>query len=457
MSVALAKGGNAPVPPGSRVVRVVVASAGGPALDISGLLVDGSGRVRNDNDFVFYNAPASLDGSVRYEPGALCVELPAVPLAVEKVVVAASADGAAFGTVPGLSVTVLDGPAELIRFEVSGATTETAFVLGELYRRGTDWKFRAVGQGWASGLAGLATDFGISVDEEAAATPPPAPLSSPGRTLDLEKRVERQAPQLLSLVKNVGVSLEKTGLDAHTARVALVLDVSVSMGELYATGVVQAVAERALALALRFDDDEAVDVFTVGGTARSVGSMDLTNATDFVVDAGLKLEPGTNWGQTMALVRQYYFGEPQGRAVTAKLPVYVLFVTDGGTTDPQLTQAQLIESSREPLFWQVLVCGDIDAQLRSVYAANFGPGGPNAAVAAMLPEEQKQLMIRRSVEASLATVRSFDAIPGRFLDNYAVVELPTAAAIADPGFYDQLLGRYPRWLHEARAHGLVLS
>src|SRR5690606_40317848 len=86
-----------------------------------------------------------------------------------------SADGGTFGQVPGLYVRVLDAAsgAEVARFDSTGATTETAFVLGELYHRQGAWKFRAVGQGYDSGLAGLATDFGISVDEPA--TPQPAP------------------------------------------------------------------------------------------------------------------------------------------------------------------------------------------------------------------------------------------------------------------------------------------
>ena len=106
------------------------------------------------------------------------------------VVLAASADGGTFGQVPGLRVRVLDAAsgAEIARFDSEDATVETAFVLGELYRRQGGWKFRAIGQGYGSGLAGLATDFGISVDEPqqraaptptAPAPPPPTPSAPP--------------------------------------------------------------------------------------------------------------------------------------------------------------------------------------------------------------------------------------------------------------------------------------
>ncbi|WP_049581076.1 TerD family protein, partial [Streptomyces sp. SBT349] len=180
------KGANVPVTASS--VRVEIGwntGAGVPDVDASALLL-ASGRVRSDADFVFYNQPRHASGAVRYEgkqpQGAsvtdrLAVDLATVEPGIEKVALVASADGGTFGQVPGLHIRLLDadGGAEVARFDAE-ATSETAFVLGELYRRQGAWKFRAVGQGYDSGLAGLATDFGISVDEEPSA-PPPAPAA----------------------------------------------------------------------------------------------------------------------------------------------------------------------------------------------------------------------------------------------------------------------------------------
>ncbi|MFJ5678191.1 TerD family protein [Streptomyces sp. NPDC093097] len=188
--MSMLKGGNVPVL--APAVRVEVAwqpAAGTPDVDASALLL-ASGRVRGDADFVFYNQPVHASGAVRHEgkrPAAgtvtdtLRVDLAAVEPAVETVVLAASADGGGFGAVPGLSVRVLDAGsgAELARFDSRDATTETAFVLGELYRRQGGWKFRAVGQGYATGLAGLATDFGISVADGPADGPAPTPAAAP--------------------------------------------------------------------------------------------------------------------------------------------------------------------------------------------------------------------------------------------------------------------------------------
>ncbi|MFD9211237.1 TerD family protein [Streptomyces sioyaensis] len=184
--MSMLKGSNVPVP--AAAVRVELgwqAAPGTPDVDASALLLV-SGKVRDDGDFVFYNQAAHRSGAVRHEgkrpaggalTDSLTVELAAVEPAVDTVVLAASADGGTFGSVPGLHIRVLDaaGGAELARFDSRDAGPETAFVLGELYRRQGAWKFRAVGQGYDTGLAGLATDFGISVEEPAAPQPPPAP------------------------------------------------------------------------------------------------------------------------------------------------------------------------------------------------------------------------------------------------------------------------------------------
>ncbi|MFE0510424.1 TerD family protein [Streptomyces sp. NPDC058964] len=181
------KGSNAPVP--TAALRVELGWRSGPGVpdaDASALLL-AAGKVRSDGDFVFYNQPAHASGAVRHEgkrdvggriTDTLLVDLARVEGAVERVILAASAYGGTFGQVPDLYIEVQDADrgGVVTRFDSPGATVETAFVLGEFYRRQGGWKFRAVGQGYSSGLEGLATDFGITVDEpQHAAPPPPAP------------------------------------------------------------------------------------------------------------------------------------------------------------------------------------------------------------------------------------------------------------------------------------------
>ncbi|MEV0552215.1 TerD family protein [Streptomyces sp. NPDC050597] len=185
------KGSNVPVPTtGLRVELGWRAGPGVPDADASALLL-ASGKVRSDGDFVFYNQANHSSGAVRHEGkrkvdgqfnDTLIVDLARVEPGIETVVLAASTDGGTFGQVPGLYIRVLDAQqgTEVARFDSEGASVETAFVLGEFYRRQGAWKFRAVGQGYSSGLAGLATDFGISVDEPQQAAPAPvAPPSAP--------------------------------------------------------------------------------------------------------------------------------------------------------------------------------------------------------------------------------------------------------------------------------------
>ncbi|MGA5109643.1 TerD family protein [Streptomyces pseudogriseolus] len=184
------KGSNTPVP--ATALRVDVGWRSGPGVpdaDASALLLAG-GKVRSDADFVFYNQPSHSSGAVRHEgkrqdggrvTDTLLVDLTRVEPGIETVILAASSDGGTFGHVPDLSIEVKDAASGAVaaRFDSTGATTETAFVLGEFYRRQGAWKFRAVGQGYSSGLEGLATDYGITVDEPQHAAPPAAPVAPP--------------------------------------------------------------------------------------------------------------------------------------------------------------------------------------------------------------------------------------------------------------------------------------
>ncbi|WP_184349707.1 TerD family protein [Streptomyces olivoverticillatus] len=234
------KGGNVRIP--ASAVRVELGwdtGPGVPDVDASALLLTG-GRVRSDADFVFYNQPVHPSGAVRHEgkrPAAgavtdtVTVDLGALEPAVETVVLAASADGGAFGQVPGLHIRVFDAASgtELARFDSRDATVETAFVLGELYRRQGEWKFRAVGQGYGSGLEGLATDFGITVDTpQTVAVPvqerpapvvpaappllPPVPAAAPAPVRLTKVTLTKDAPT---------VSLTKQGGTSGTMRVNL--------------------------------------------------------------------------------------------------------------------------------------------------------------------------------------------------------------------------------------------
>ncbi len=190
----LAKGQNAPVPAGPLVVETDCAA---PA-DLSALLVTDNGKVRSDADFVFYNqpegpgvrcAPPSGGGQwqIRIEPG----QVPAEISQIRTVLTLADA-GRRFADVPPPTARLTTGSgAAVVAFPMTGLSSESIVIGLELYRRGNDWKVRAVGQGYAGGFAALVRDHGVSVDDDgggdvAAAAPAagpvpiPAGLPSPG-------------------------------------------------------------------------------------------------------------------------------------------------------------------------------------------------------------------------------------------------------------------------------------
>ena len=177
--------------PGSNIplsaARVTVDVAAPVRLDVSGLLLTGDGKVRSDDDFIFYNQPTGPGVTYRSgggtAPDAITVDTGAVPPGIEKIVVTASPDaaGQSFqGIEPTATIRNADDNSVLGTFTPPQLGAETALVVVEIYLRNGVWKARAVGQGYANGLAGIATDFGVSVEEPAAA---PAPVAPPAPTV----------------------------------------------------------------------------------------------------------------------------------------------------------------------------------------------------------------------------------------------------------------------------------
>ncbi|MFE9764586.1 TerD family protein [Streptomyces sp. NPDC005808] len=190
MTHAMLKGSNVPLD--ATAVRAVLRwtpGQGVPDVDASALLLGPDGRVRSDEDFVFYNQPRHPSGKVRLLgkkrgteglTDTIQTDLTGVESAVGQILLVASAEDVTFDRVRGLRILLYDATVAngepLAYFDVKPETgAETALICGELYRRGGGWKFRALGEGYSNGLQGLAGDFGISVDESETA----APLTDP--------------------------------------------------------------------------------------------------------------------------------------------------------------------------------------------------------------------------------------------------------------------------------------
>ena len=191
MGVSLTKGGNVSLTKAAPGLTGVIVGLGWDIrtttgadfdLDASAIMLDEAGRALSDSHFIFFNNLRSLDGSVEHlgdnltgegegDDEQVRVDLSVVPAQVQRVVFPVSiydADsrGQSFGQVRNAFIRIVNSAdgVELARYDLTeDASTETAMVFGELYRNGAEWKFRAVGQGYASGLAGIARDFGINV------------------------------------------------------------------------------------------------------------------------------------------------------------------------------------------------------------------------------------------------------------------------------------------------------
>jgi tellurium resistance protein TerD len=191
MSVSLSKGGNVSLSKEAPGLSAVNVGLGWDArttsgtdfdLDASALLVDANNRILSDQYFIFFNNLTSPDGSVEHTGDNLTgegegddemikVNLAGVPQEAAKIVFAVSiydAENRAqnFGQVRNAFIRVVNqtGGGEIARYDLSeDASTETAMIFGEVYRSNAEWKFRAVGQGYSNGLAGIARDFGVNV------------------------------------------------------------------------------------------------------------------------------------------------------------------------------------------------------------------------------------------------------------------------------------------------------
>ncbi|MFI6107478.1 VWA domain-containing protein [Streptomyces sp. NPDC051310] len=504
-ATSMSKGGNLPV--AAEAVQVELGWSGGtgaPDVDASALLLRADGRVRDDGDFVFYNQPHHASGAVRHlgkrrdgggTTDTVGVDLAALEPEIDRVVLGASTDGGTFGRLSGLRLRLLDAGTgeQLASFEME-ATTETAFIGGELYRRAGQWKFRAVGQGYASGLAGLATDFGISVDEEpgttastasSAATPtppfppapaapmpapavtaspapsaPPAPAPAPyaaspyasappqprssmtpapaasssPRPVKGEEQLPVDMRKRLSLRKEqVAVSLRKHGAEGVTARVILVLDASGSMSFLYSKGVVTDVVERMAAVAAQLDDDGEMQAWTFASNPARLPDLALGDLPEW-------LKRHVRVGELSLFRRK----KPR----KGLLPGQVDMRAVGIQNEEQKVIAEVRTYVREhPAAAPTLVLF-------------FSDGGVyrNKEIETELREAVDEPVFWQFVglgRSNYGVLERFDTLPGRRVDNVGFFAVDDISDVPDAELYDRLLSEFPSWMREARRLGII--
>ncbi|MGW6725832.1 vWA domain-containing protein [Nocardia sp. NPDC055029] len=411
MAAALVKGQNA----GLTQPEVVLTVRGGVAADLSALLVTGTGKVRSDADFVFFNQPQAP--GVRLSGAVLTVSPGVVPAEIEQIraVITVAAAGDTFGGAAPPVASVADAAGNVLyEYVIDGLDQESVVIALELYRRGEQWKVRAVGQGYAGGFADLVTDHGVSVDDEPEAVAQPEIRTVPGEAaLSFEKR------QKLDMRKHevAKVLIDKSAFGTR-ARVVLVIDKTGSMQKLYRGGTVHRVVERMIPVATQLDDDGTLEAYLY--------------ALTFAKLPDITVAGGEQWAQTYLHLTGTHDGIdydgiggrndelPVMRAVIDTLtagavPTLVLFFTDGGFAKKREIAALMREAAALPAFWQFIGLGK----------ANFG------------------------------VLRTLDELDGRVVDNAGFFALDDIDQVDDTELYRRLLGEFPDWLRAARTAGII--
>ncbi|MFC9434662.1 VWA domain-containing protein [Nocardia sp. NPDC057030] len=424
MGAALVKGQNGAL----AQARVVVSVRSAAAVDVSALLVTSAGTVRSDADFVFFNQPAAPGVVLR--SGALEVSLAEVPaeIAQLRAVITLDDPEATFARFAAPVATVADPSGDVLyEYRIEGLGSESVVIALELYRRGAEWKVRAVGQGYAGGFADLVTDHGVRVDDTPAKSEPaaPRPVSVPPgsdlqvRTVPGEAALSFEKRQKLDLRKRaVAKVLIGKGALGIRARVVLVIDKTGSMLAQYRKQVVHRVVQRMVPVATQLDDNGALEVYLY--------------ALSFAKLPDITVEHSDEWAQTYLHLSGTHAGIdynriggrndelPVMRDIMASLrpgdgPTLILFFTDGGFANKREIAALMREASHLPAFWQFIGLG----------RANYG------------------------------LLRSLDEMTGRIVDNAGFFALDDIDRVDDGELYTRLLGEFPDWLRAAAAAGVL--
>lgn len=266
-------------------------------------------------------------------------------------------------------------------------------------------------------------------------------------------KVEQEAPELVSAFKQTKISLSKhEHLRDHIARVALVLDISGSMDNLYKSGLVDRLVAKAMPVGLSFDDDGEIDVFALGVDAYEIGSFGMgeyKSCVRNILDSH-GLEGGTRYARALEMLVAKYANTTD--------PVFVIFVTDGDTEQPDKVTALIRKMSNLPIFLQFVGLGE-----------NIAPEGFDIEANAVSATPKKKGFFARLLGASGSSsapsrnpgtsgfkyLCELDGMAGGTLDNCNFFALKNPSSVEDERLYELLMNEYPSWVKEAKAKGVL--
>ena len=425
----LAPGQNTALPGATSVtVRVTGSHA---HVDVVALLLDAARRADDDNGVVLFSNLEAAGGAVALDAATdtVSIDLARLPADIETVLVVAQADAAPTVQAAGVvgAVVGLNGvPAAEIHLDSLPAVA--TLQVAEIYRRGADWKVRALGDGYAEGLAKLLTVHGITVDDDPAAAGEAAEVAqSPAtaaaapvvpvdlekqRIVDLRKRVAASGtPSLVKSFDGAVVSLEKQGLVGERAEVVLVLDVSGSSRPLFKNGAYQALVDRCLAAGLLFDDNGEIDTYLFDSNLHPAEPVTLASR-DGWTDRAIKTK-GIFRGTKYALaLREIAAGLQRG----ATIPTFVYFVTDGGNQDRRETAEVVKSMAGLPAFLKFVAVGE---------------------------------------ERDFPFLQRLDDLTGREVDNADFFAVADPHGVGENAFFELVMQEFRGWLVDARLKGIL--
>jgi stress response protein SCP2 len=381
------------------------------SVDFACFGLDVQQKLSDERYMTFYNQPESPCSGVKLlaaeqDTARFLCKLAALPSSIDRLVfTAALNDTQIMRNMQSGYLRFIIGNQEVAQFAFAGTDfqDEKALMLGEIYRKDNGWRFSATGQGFNGGLAALVNHFGGNVAEDTAPITP---------KLSLEKKIAAVAPKLVELAKKATISLEKHKLSTTVARVGLVLDASGSMYAQYDKGKVQQVIERLLPLAVHFDDDNALDVWAFSNKTLALPSATLQNYADYIASA----EYGwRNWGMMSINNEPAVIEQVIQHYQHTKLPVFVIFISDGGVSQNAAIKKLLVDAARLPIFWQFV-----------------GIGGRGYGV-----------------------LEKLDTLSGRVVDNCGFFSLDDINSVSEQVLYERLLSEFPLWLEAAKLKGIV--
>ena len=393
-------------------IKVKMQITGSATYDYVCFGVDSENKLSDDRYMIFYNQTESPKKEIKYNKiisGAeFSIKLNELPNNIKKLVFTASIDGKGqMGEISSHTFSIEQENRENIYSLFIGKdfSQEKAITSFEIYKKNDIWRLNVIAKGFNGGLDALLEFYGgENLDKEIKKEEPTIKVS-------LEKKIQENAPKLISLVKPLVVELKKRNLQDVMARVALVMDISGSMSRNYSNGTVQEIVNKILPIAVQFDDDGQIDFWYYGSSTARRPAVNMRNYEQAVPEDWKGLMHSVGGRNNEPAMMNEIIAEYEH----SNLPVYVIFITDGGFNSESKIRKLMIESSKLPIFWQFV----------GITGRFYG------------------------------ILEKIDNMEGRYVDNANFFALDDFRSVPNSVIYSRLLNEFPVWLKEAKKKKII--